>query len=229
MRACFTTRAGGASAKPWDSLNLATRVGDAPQHVARNRALLSAALKLPQGPLWLRQEHGNRVVDAAQVTVDVVADGVVTHGPGAVCAVLVADCVPILLCDRGGDHVGAAHAGWRGIECGVVEQAVAAMPAPPARLRAWIGPAIGAEVYEVGADLRARLADLDTDAAHGFARRNGRWYMDLRKIVGRRLTALGVASITATAQCVYADPMRFFSYRRDGVTGRMAALIWIER
>jgi hypothetical protein len=229
VRAAITTRAGGVSAAPWHSLNLADHVGDDPDRVAENRRRLREHGRLPAEPFWLQQVHGCDVADAGAAGAVCVADAAVATQPGAVCAVLTADCLPVLFCSRGGDWVAAAHAGWRGLAAGVLEQAVARAPAPAADLLAWLGPAIGPAAFEVGSEVRdAFLAD-DPGAAECFvASPAGRWLADLYGLARRRLARGGVGWVGGGGLCTFTDAGRFFSFRRDGTTGRMASLIWLE-
>ena len=229
VRAASTTRAGGNSAGPWATLNLAGHVADERAAVARNRARLRDALELPQEPHWLSQRHGARVVDAGAQTNGAPADGSVTRERGIVCAVLAADCMPVLLCDRGATVVAALHAGWRGIAAGIVEAGVRATGAPPGELLAWLGPAIGPERYEVGPEVRDAILAEDPGASGAFFRagRADRWRANLERIVRGRLARCGVVSVHGGIWCTASDPGRFFSHRRDGVTGRMATLIWL--
>ena len=226
VRALITTRAGGVSSGKFASLNLSARVGDDPQCVARNRAILRACL--PAEPGWMKQVHGTAVIDAARATADTEADGAVTRDPGAVCAVTTADCLPVLLCERAGKGVGIAHAGWRGLARGVVERVVRAMGVPPRDLIAYIGPGIGARCYEVGEDVREAFVEPDPAAAGSFApRQDGKYLVDLYGLARRRLAAAGVAEVYGGEFCTASDA-RFFSFRRDRTTGRMASLIWLE-
>lgn len=227
VRALFTTRRGGCSQGPWRSLNLGGRAGDQPAAVANNRRALRAAAGLPAEPSWLRQVHGARVVDLDQPTdPEPAADGAVSRAPARVCAVLTADCLPVLLCSRSGDRVGAVHAGWRGLAAGVLDSAVAAL-GPGADLLAWLGPAIGPDAFQVGDEVRRAFVASDPDLAGCFAAGgDGRWYADLFALARSRLNSAGVTAVYGGGTCTYANPERFFSYRRDGVTGRMAALIW---
>ena len=228
VRAAVTTRVGGSSAKPYDSFNLALHVGDNPQAVATNRAQLHAALKLPAEPLWLRQVHGVTVVDAAAGKAETEADGSFATRPGVVCAVLTADCLPVLLCNRAGTKVAALHAGWRGLAEGVIEAGVAALAEPGNELLAWLGPAIGPEAFEVGAEVRAAFVALDSAATNAFrARPGGKYLADIYQLARQRLAALGVTAVYGGGLCTVGDDARFYSYRRDGVTGRMVSLIWI--
>ncbi|HWA12318.1 MAG TPA: peptidoglycan editing factor PgeF [Burkholderiales bacterium] len=227
VRALVTTRSGGVSAGPYASLNLGLKVADDPQAVARNRALLRE--HLPAEPKWIAQVHGSKVVDADRLQGLPEADGAVARTPGTVCAVMVADCLPVLLSDRAGTVVGAAHAGWRGLAAGVIENTVAAMDADPGDLVAWLGPAIGPDAFEVGADVRDAFLAQDAGAADAFRdHRPGKWLADLFRLARRRLAALGVAEVHGGGLCTVSDPRRFFSHRRDRVSGRMAALVWLE-
>ncbi len=228
VAACCTTRTGGVSQGPYASLNLAAHVGDDPVAVGENRRRLVEALKLPAMPRWLQQVHGCEVVEASDGP-GCAADAVVSGRPGEVCAVLTADCLPLLLCDRDGSEVGAVHAGWRGLAAGVVEAAVGRMQAPPERLLAWLGPAIGPEAFEVGEEVRGVFLEHDRAAAQAFRRSGGgRWLADLYRLARQRLASLGVAAVYGGTHCSFSEGARFYSYRRDGVTGRMASLIWIE-
>jgi len=232
VRACCTTRSGGVSTGSFAGLNLADHVGDEPSAAARNRALLRARLALPAEPHWLRQVHGCAVADTAVDSRDRRADAVIAARSGAVCAVLTADCLPLLLCDEAGIRVAAVHAGWRGLAAGVIEATVARLEVPPRRLLCWLGPAIGPGAFEVGAEVRACfLAQGDTTGTQAafVPAPSGRWLADLYALARERLRACGVARIQGGGLCTYTDPERFFSYRRDGVTGRMASLIWIDR
>ncbi len=229
VRAATTTRRGGASKAPFDSFNLAHEVGEERAAVERNRALLADRLGLPAPPRWLSQVHG-REVAVAHGTVDTpVADACVSDRPGHVCVVLTADCVPVVLCDREGRAVGAAHGGWRGLAGGVIASAVAAMQVPPEGLMAWIGPAIGPGAYEVGNEVREAFLDRDPKASGAFAPSPaGRWLADLAALARLELERAGVGSVHGGGFCTYSDEERFYSYRRDGRTGRMATLIWLS-
>ncbi|MFZ5558784.1 MAG: peptidoglycan editing factor PgeF [Pseudomonadota bacterium] len=227
VRALFTTRLGGVSREPYASLNLGGHVGDAPARVAENRARLRECL--PAEPRWLAQVHGARVARVDREDYGPTADGAVARAPGVVCAVLVADCLPVLLCDADARVVAAAHAGWRGLAAGVLEQTVAAMQTDPARVLAWLGPAIGPDSFEVGDDVRDTFLAHDTQAAFAFAPRdNGKWLANLYLLARQRLAACGVRAVSGEPACTFSDPRRFFSYRRDRVTGRMAACVWLE-
>ncbi len=229
VHAASTTRIGGVSDGPYVSLNLGTQVGDDPQAVARNRALLERALALPAPPRWLDQVHGAAVVAADAVNAPVAADASFTSTAGTVCVIQTADCLPVLFTDRAGGQVAAAHGGWRGLVAGVLEQTIDAFAVrgvAPDRLMAWLGPAIGPAAYEVDAAVVNGLRDGDTaaltrtDATH--------WQLDLTTLARLRLATRGVTDVFGGDFCTHADSRRFFSYRRDGTCGRQATLIWIE-
>jgi YfiH family protein len=227
VRALTTTRRRGMSRGPYADFNLGDHVGDAPAAVAANRARLR--LHLPADPLWLKQVHGTRCVVAEEAAAGVEADASVSFRPGTVCAVLTADCLPLLLCDAGGTVVAAAHAGWRGLAAGVIESTVAAMRRPPAEILAWLGPAIGPAAFEVGDEVRAAFVAHDAAAAAAFVQHGaGKWLCDIYELARQRLAALGVRRVAGGNLCTVADADRFYSYRRDGATGRMASLIWLE-
>jgi hypothetical protein len=233
VRALTTTRAlPGRSLPPFQHCNLGSRCGDADAVVAANRADLSATLRLPSPPCWLDQVHGSTVFRATERSAQwrsVEADAIVASVPDIVCVVLTADCLPILVADDAGTEVAAIHAGWRGLADGVIEATFAAMAAPARRVRVWLGPAIGPDSYEVGDEVRTRFLIGDPAAAQAFrATRAGHWLCDLYTLARLRLRRLGVQAISGGADCTASDPERFFSYRRDGRTGRMASLIWRE-
>lgn len=230
VRAAFTTRAGGVSSGPHGGLNLGGNCGDDPAAVALNRQRLAAALDLPGEPQWLRQVHGTRVLVLPQATVEPEADGVFATEAGVVCAVQSADCLAVLFCDDRATVVAAAHAGWRGLAAGVLEATVAALPVSPDRLLAWIGPAIGPEAFEVGAEVPAAFVAVDPAAASCFrpGTQPGKYRGDLFALARQRLTRAGLTRIHGGGISTHADPGRFYSFRRDGVCGRMAALIWID-
>jgi YfiH family protein len=227
VHAAMTTRIGGTSRGPYAGFNLAAHVGDEPDAVAANRKLLRTQLALPAEPAWLEQVHGARVARLPGPVAGP-ADASVTRDPGVVCAVLVADCLPVFFAGRDGDRVGIAHAGWRGLAAGVVEATVAALGGDPGRLVAWLGPAIGPDAFEVGDDVREAFVSGDPGAATAFRTgRAGRWMADLPALARRRLAAAGVTTVGGGGLCTHSDPARFYSYRRDGATGRMAALAWL--
>jgi len=226
VHAVMTTRRGGVSKGPYASLNLAAHVGDDAQAVAENRRRIRESLALPCEPHWLDQAHGRSV--ALLPGQGGSADAAVAFGPGPVCAVLVADCLPVFLASSTGDRVGLAHAGWRGLAAGVIEATVAALGTEPSELLAWLGPAIGPAAFEVGGEVREALVMAQPEAAADFRPGGrGRFLADLPGLARRRLAACGLTRIHGGGSCTVADPARYYSYRRDGRTGRMAALIWL--
>jgi polyphenol oxidase len=229
VRAAFTLRAGGVSDAPYDSLNVGAHVGDAPANVAENRRRVCERLSLPAEPAWLEQVHGTDVIELAAMAPQRPADAAITRQPRRVCVVQVADCMPVLFAARDASAVGIAHAGWRGLAAGVLEATVSRLSVLPADLVAWLGPAICAEHFEVGGEVREAFIARDAGAADAFAANaRGRWQCDLAALVRRRLAALGITAVSGGAWCTHADRGRFFSFRRDGQCGRMAALIWLE-
>jgi len=229
VRALTTTRGGGVSRGPYAGLNLGDHVGDDPGAVRENRVLLQRELGLRSQPLWLEQVHGCEVVSLEGGRSGCKADAAVAGEPGRVCAVLTADCLPLLLCDRAGSRVAAVHAGWRGLLEGVIEAALEAMALPGEELLCWLGPAIGPDAFEVGDEVRALFVKRDPGNAAAFRPSPaGRWLADIHLLARRRLTARKVGFVAGGGYCTVSDPARFYSYRRDGVTGRMASLIWIE-
>lgn len=228
VHALQTTRAGGFSAAPFASLNLGDHVGDVALTVVRNRLLLNAIL--PAEPLWLAQVHGIDVADADSVACVPQADACIARHPGAVCVVMTADCLPVLLCDQRGTVVAAVHAGWRGLAAGVIEAAIAKMLIPPGQLMAWLGPAISQAAFEVGEEVRAVFVSADPQAANAFIPGvSGKWLADIYALARLRLNALGVNRIYGGNRCTHSEPEYFFSYRRDGVTGRQGSFIWLEK
>lgn len=231
VRALSTLRGGGVSRAPWDSLNLAAHVGDAPAAVAENRARLMHAAGIPDEPCWLEQVHGTTAIAADDWRPGVTADAVYATAPGRVCVVMTADCLPLLLCARDGACVAAVHAGWRGLADGVIEAALHALAVAPERLLAWLGPAIGPDAFEVGGEVRERFVGADPSAGALFrpvdrTGRTGHWMADIYGLARLRLRAAGVTAIYGGEWCTVRDRDRFYSYRRDGATGRMASLIW---
>ncbi len=228
VRSLITKRTGGVSNAPWASLNLGTHVGDDPAHVAQNRARVLA--HLPAEPLWLTQVHGTRVVEHGPGIVGAIeADAAVSRAPDQVLAIMTADCLPVLLADGSGEAVGIAHAGWRGLADGVIENTVRAMAVPPERMFAYLGPAIGPQAYEVGEDVRAVFIAHDAAASGAFvARGGGKYHANLYLLARMRLRALGIDRIEGGDRCTLRESADFFSYRRDRVTGRMASFIWME-
>lgn len=229
VRAYTTTRLGGVSPAPYASLNLGDHVGDAPQAVAANRAHIVRQLGLPGMPLWLNQVHGITVVDAAHAAPGCAADASFTCEPGVVCAVLTADCLPLLLCDKVGSAVAAVHAGWRGLAAGVIEATLTAMQVPSEDIMVWLGPAIGPRAFEVGSEVREAFTSHDPAAVEAFhPSPAGRWLADIYQLARLRLARQGVMAVYGGERCTYTEAQYFYSYRREGVTGRMASLIWME-
>ncbi len=228
LRAGTTTRAGGVSVGSRASLNLAGHVGDDPVAVLENRTRLRAAFQLPAEPLWLQQVHGTEVAIHDGRPNAPVADAAVAFESGRVLAVLTADCLPVVLVADDGGRLGIAHAGWRGLAAGVLDRTVAALGVPGAELRAWLGPAIGPGAFEVGEEVRAAFVDAAADDATAFApNARGRWQANLYALARRRLARLGVHRVTGGGWCTHAEADRFFSHRRDPVSGRMATLAWL--
>jgi YfiH family protein len=225
IRALVTTRIGGVSQPPYDSFNLASHVGDTPEAVAANRAMLR--LHCPSEPKWLSQVHGNAVARADAIVSPVEADASVAFESGTVCAVLTADCLPVLFCNRPGSRVAAAHAGWRGLAAGVLEASVAAMQCKAGDILAWLGPAIGPQAFEVGDEVReVFVRDLPEAEAAFVPGQSGKWLADIYRLARLRLARAGVVDVYGGGLCTYTDHELFYSYRRDGNTGRMASLIW---
>lgn len=264
VNALVTTREGGASSGPWKGLNLGDHVGDDPEAVRANRAALQRALPRGTAIQWLRQVHGTTVVKAARSGAAPEGDACWTDESGIACAVLTADCLPVLFCDRAASVVAAAHAGWRGLCGGVLEATVTALPVDPGELLAWLGPAIGPTAFEVGPEVRdvfvggalaaataagaarATAADataplataaftaaatspvVDVEAAFAPSPRPGHYLLDLYALARIRLREAGVGAVHGGGFCTLRDARRFYSYRRDGTTGRLASLIQIR-
>jgi hypothetical protein len=233
VRALSTLRGGGLSVKPFASFNLAQHVGDDPEHVHANRALLRAAAKLPSEPLWLELVHGIQVVEnrgaAAADDLPPRADAAVAFEPGRVCVVMTADCLPVVFADRAGTRIGVAHAGWRGLVGGVLEATVAALEIEPDQLVAWLGPAIGPAAFEVGPEVRDAFIVRDEANVDAFVRNaTGRFQTDLYRLARRALARVGVHRVSGGGRCTQREAAEFFSFRRDGGrTGRMATLAWL--
>ncbi|MFT5720265.1 MAG: YfiH family protein [Motiliproteus sp.] len=226
-----TTRMGGVSQAPFDHLNLGEHVGDNIQAVGANRSLLQEALGTDVRCQWLNQVHGAEVARLERVGPVLDADAAVTQKPAIACLVMTADCLPVLFCDRQGTRVAAAHAGWRGLAAGVLEATLEAMRVPPHELLCWLGPAIGPRAFEVGAEVRQQFCRQYPEAEAAFVsqdRLRNSWLADIYQLARLRLARAGVTAIYGGEACTYTDRERFFSYRRDGQTGRMASLIWIK-
>ena len=235
VKALQTTRLGGVSVAPYASLNLGAHVQDAPLAVAKNRQLLSPYL--PSEPVWVNQVHGTDVIDAATSTCLQNADASFTSKPNVVCVTMTADCLPVLICDKKGSVVAAVHAGWRGLCDGVIEAAVQKIQVSPSEVLVWLGPAIGPNVFEVGGDVRDQFIAKDSQASQAFkllepSASGDKWLCNLYLIAQQRLNSIGVTAIYGAGVnedfCTYTDQTRFFSFRRDNITGRMASMIWLE-
>ena len=222
-----TLRQGGVSRDRYASLNLAAHVGDVERSVATNRRRFERACGLPAEPLWLTQVHGKNVVSAEPATGAPKADAIVSSRPGTVCAVLTADCLPVLFVSEDGREAAAAHAGWRGLSDGVLEETVAAMATPPSGLMVWFGPAISKGAFEVGGEVRDAFVSRDAAAVGLFSRNErGRWQADLYGLAELRLRKCGVTRIYGGGHCTFSEPEAFFSWRRDGECGRMASFVF---
>lgn len=230
VRAIQTTRIGGVSGAPFDSLNLGTHVSDQPIAVLRNRQLLSQFM--PTEPVWLNQTHSIDVIDAAKIRCIENADASYTIQTNVVCVAMTADCLPILVCDKAGTVVSAIHAGWRGLCDGIIESAIALMPVERTSLMCWLGPAIGPNAFEVSDDVRDQFIAVNHLSANAFRPiKDHKWFANIYDLAIQRLNALGIMNIYGGWQdeqfCTYSDQARFFSYRRDQVTGRMGSFIWL--
>ena len=226
--ACSSTRQGGVSQAPWDSLNLGAHVGDELQHVQTNRQRMLELADLPSMPQWLEQVHGTEVLTLDwKVPASLRADAAYTRTPGVVCGVMTADCLPVLFCSQDGQEVAAAHAGWRGLCNGVLEETIKAFSAPPSQIVAWLGPAISTDAFEVGPEVREAFIAQNPGDSTAFRPAGEKFYADLWQLAKHRLQACGVRHVWGGGQCTYSQPEQFFSFRRDGVTGRMASLIWL--
>lgn len=229
VKALQTTRMGGVSLAPYASLNLGAHVNDDTAAVATNRQLLMPYL--PSEPVWVNQVHGIEVIDAAQSTCLQNADAAFTTQLNVVCVTMTADCLPVLLCDKAGTVVAAVHAGWRGLCDGAIEAAVHKMQVPKSEILVWLGPAIGPNAFEVGEEVRAQFIQHDQQATQAFKPHGDKWLCNMYLIAQQRLKALGVTQIYGGGVnedfCTYTDEARFFSFRRDNITGRMASLIWL--
>ncbi len=231
VRACSTTRIGGVSRGPWRSLNLGAHVGDDTVNVATNRETLMTSAGLPAQPIWLDQVHGTevlRVADQPPAPGTLVrADATWSNRSEIVCATMTADCLPVLFCSADGKEVAAAHAGWRGLCAGVLEATLSHFSCPAHEIHVWLGPAIGPDAFEVGADVFAAFVAKNADSAAAFRPVGQKYYADIWQLARLRLIAQGVRSVSGGGLCTVTQAEHFFSYRRDGVTGRMASLIWL--
>ena len=228
IKAISTTRIGGFSLPPYDELNLADHVDDNPDAVNKNRVYLGELADLPESPRWLSQIHETRVLNSHDWQPDVQADAMISNSLNHICTTMTADCLPILLCTQQGDTVAAIHAGWRGLAAGIIEQTINKFSCAPQNIIAWLGPAIGPTQFEVGTEVyqlfthdcpKAKQAFQQTDSSHYLA--------NIYCLARQHLTKLGITAIYGGNYCTVTDKQLFFSYRRDGVTGRMASMIWI--
>jgi YfiH family protein len=228
VKAFASTRIGGCSKPPYEGLNLGMHVGDDPILVQRNRELLQQQTQMPTAPVWLSQTHSTVVLEVAQPTNDVLdADGVITSSPNVVCSAMTADCLPVLITNTQGTQVAAIHAGWRGLAGGIVENALTHFSND---VMLWLGPAIGPQAFEVGEDVLQAFLDYDSKAATAFVpgKQQGKWWADMATLTRLRMAKLGIDQVFDSGLCTYQDPQCFYSYRRDGVTGRQATFIWIN-
>lgn len=228
VKLAFTQRQGGVSQPPFDSLNLGTHVGDSLTDVMQNRAIIRSALALPCEPAWLEQVHGVKVVDLDNDQ-QRVADGSFCQSTNHVCAVLTADCLPVLICDKQATQVAAVHAGWRGLCDGIIEAAIGQFDAPADQLLVYLGPCIGATAFEVGDDVRQQFIAKHLQTTLFFSPRGHKYMGDLQGIARYRIEQAGVSHIFCLSDCTYTLKQRYFSYRREPITGRMASLIWLEK
>jgi len=228
VQAFTTTRQSGFSVGAYASFNLGLHVDDDPQHVEQNRSLLLKACHLPNEPIWLNQTHSATVVNAENLTTNS-ADAIYSFKPNLVCAILTADCLPILLCDKNATCVAAIHAGWRGLAAGIIENTIAALNIPTANIMAWLGPAISAKNYEVGAEVREQFLAHDKNAELAFnPDENQKWQMDIYALAKQRLNQCDVQQIYGGNYCTYQQNDLFYSHRRDKISGRIASLIWLQ-
>ena len=229
VKAIATTREEGSSVGPYQGLNLGMHVGDTPEVVLQNRQWLQQQLALAEAPVWLNQTHSIDVVSLEQPHSEALdADGSYTAQAQLPCVVMTADCLPVILCDRQGTQVAAVHAGWRGLVDGIIEQAVAQFSVPGSEIMAWLGPAIGPQAFEVGGEVRDQFLAHDGAAAEAFQPHGEKWLADLYQLARQRLAKVAVTDVFGGDFCTFSDAERFYSYRRDGVTGRQATLIWLD-
>ena len=240
VKAASTTRAGGVSQSAYDSLNLGAHVGDELQSVLANRRIVKESLNLPSEPIWLEQVHSTVVADADSPQPELTADASVSHQVGKVCVVMTADCLPVLMTNQSGSVIGAAHAGWRGLNDGVLETTLDEMAVASQEVMIWLGPAIGPKHFEVGEEVREAFVSQHKQATEAFnaSQNENKWYADIYQLARIRLVAMGVSAkhIYGGGYCTYSDKKsdiegdseKFFSYRRQATTGRMASLIWLS-
>lgn len=229
IRMVITTRQNGFSKPPYESLNLSMHVGDDSAAVEKNRQYVYDTLQLPSEPFWLEQQHGNKVSVISDPSPITTADSAVALSSNKVCAVMVADCLPVFLCDKNAKGVAVAHCGWRGLATDVLQNTMTALNSAPKDIYAWLGPAIGTNAFQVGDDVRNAFINEDDAYALSFLPDNqGKWMADIYQIARIQLQRLGIERIEGGFYCTYYDKRQFYSYRRDAVTGRIAALAWID-
>ncbi len=229
IHAFTTVRTGGVSLAPFDSFNLGDHVADNPADVQKNRELLVEKFGLPHFPIYLTQTHSTRVIRLPYEGGNLEADAVYTNQPNQVCLIMTADCLPALFVSRDGKEIAAAHAGWRGLCDGVLENTVKAFACAPSEIQVWLGPAIGEKAFQVGQEVMEQFAAFDEQARLAFKpdeSTSGKFLGNLYQIAHQRLNKLGVTEISGGEYCTFTESDKFFSYRRDGKTGRMASLIW---
>lgn len=229
IKAFTTTRQGGVSFSPYDAFNLGDHVADSPADVQKNRDILITMAGLPSQPKWLTQVHGTRVIDSQHWQTGEEADAIFCQQPDDVCAILTADCLPVLLCNQSGSQIAAIHAGWRGLLNGIIEKTLTHFSTEPSTTIAWLGPAIGPQQFEVGKEVFDAFTHIDTQAEQAFKQIDNEHYLaDIYQLARQRLQNHGVTQIYGGNHCTVSEPVQFYSYRRDGQTGRMASIIWIE-
>ncbi len=229
VKAYTTTRIGGFSRAPYNSLNIAAHVGDNLDDVSKNRQLLKKKLHLKKPIVWLEQIHGNTAISADHPLDSFAADGIYSRTEQTICAVQTADCLPLLVCSFSSYYVAAIHAGWKGLSNGIIETTINALALPPSDILVWLGPAIGPQAFIVGEEVFQSFVDKDPTAEIAFQPlQNKQWQANLYKLAELRLRKLGISSIYGGNYCTFSDKLRFFSYRRDRITGRMLSLIWIN-
>lgn len=226
--ACSSTRIGGVSLSPYDAMNLGAHCGDNPECVEENRRLFYAASGMPSKPVWLEQVHGKAVLRlTGEPYASKRADASYSNTPGTVCAVMTADCLPVLFCNKAGTEVAAAHAGWRGLCDGVLEETVACFNDSPENIIAWMGPAIGPGAFEVGPEVREAFMQKDAKADAAFRPVGEKYFADIYTLARQRMANAGIGQVYGGDRCTHSEAGDFFSYRRDRITGRMASFIWL--
>ncbi|OUR65475.1 multi-copper polyphenol oxidoreductase [Methylophaga sp. 42_25_T18] len=228
IKAISTTRHGGYSSPPFGKLNLGSHVGDDQLIVSQNRQQLIQLANLPESPLWLQQVHGSHMINSADWQADIEADAMFSQHANHICTVMTADCLPLLLCNQQGDTVAAVHVGWRGLAAGIIDKALKAFSCEASDIMAWLGPAIGPAQFEVGKEVYDMFVGKSPNAADAFIATKSQHYLaDIYSLARQYLQKQGVQNIFGGEFCTVSDEERFFSYRRDGITGRMASMIWI--